>query len=407
MVRFDKAESQRKAQLLSRSAMSRKTGLMNRYSTASSMAQGNALRQLTWGLAALLLAALMATQFIEARRPRPLNLPPQQTVETRNPLIGVHTRLTGVGNEAYVQASLEQVREMGAGWIVELFPWAYVQPRSRYGYDWAGADLIIQHARRQGLEVVARLDLVPAWARPPESTDRRIDPEHYQDYANYVAAFAERYRPLGVRHLIIWNEPNLRFEWGERPPDPGAYAALLKVVYPTVKAAVPDAIIVAGALSPGASLEDGQARMDDMQYLASLYDAEAGPFFDMWAVHAYGGQEPPEAEPAPERVNFRRIELVRALMDRFGDQEKRIIVTEAGYNDHPRWSAAVRPADRIRWTIGTFEQARTYPWLEAVAIWQFGTPFRTRSYPDNWNFVAPDGTPRAIYLAVQEYARGP
>jgi hypothetical protein len=351
------------------------------------------------------IAGLISIQVSTPRLPRQLDLPPPQTVQTINPKIGVHTRLTGIGDEAYIRTNLEQVREMGASWIVELFPWAYVQPRSRYGYDWNGADLVIQHAHRQGLNIVARLDLVPQWARPQRTTDRYLDPEHYQDYANYVAAFAERYRPFGVRHLIIWNEPNLRFEWGERPPDPGAYAALLKVVYPTVKAVVPDAIIIAGALSPGPSIEEGQARMDDMQYLASLYDAEAGPFFDSWAVHAYGGQAPPDEAPAPERVNFRRIELVRAMLDDFGDAHKPIIITEGGYNDHPRWSAAVRPADRIRWTIATYELAQTYPWLEAVGLWQFSTPFATRSHPDAWNFVAPDGTPRAIYHAVQAYAR--
>lgn len=356
-------------------------------------------------LVGTIVSILIGLQFWIPRLPRPLNLPPQHVVETRNPLIGVHTRLTGIGDEAYVRRTLELVREMGAPWIVELFPWAYVQPRSRYGYDWTGADMVIAHARRQGLTVVARLDIVPRWARPSHTTDRYLDPDRYADYAAFVVAFAKRYRPLGVRHLIIWNEPNLRFEWGERPPDPGAYAALLKVVYPAVKAAVPEAIVIAGALSPGPELDGGQTRMDDMQYMASLYDAGAGPFFDMWAVHAYGGQEPPDAPPAPDKVNFRRIELVRTLMDRFGDVNKPIIVTEGGYNDHPRWDAAVRPSDRIRWTIATYERARAYPWLEAVALWQFTAPYATRSYPDAWNFVTPDGTPRAIYEAVRDYAR--
>lgn len=354
---------------------------------------------------ALLTVTLLLAQFLAVRLPARLHLPPPQQVATTNPLIGVHTRLAGVSDEAYVRSSLEQVREMGAAWIVELFPWAYVQPRSRYGFDWAGADLIVQHARRQGLQIVARLDIVPEWARPPRTTDRHLDPDHYADYAAYVAAFAARYRSYGLRHLIIWNEPNLRFEWGERSPDPGAYAALLKVVYPRVKAAVPDAIVIAGGLSPGQALEGGAARMDDMQYLASLYHAEAAPFFDMWAVHAYGGLSPPDAPPAPELVNFRRIELVRDLMERSGDGHKSIIITEGGWNDHPRWNAAVRPADRVRWTIAAYEQSRRYPWLAAVCFWQFSTPFSMRSYPDNWNFVAPDGTPRAIYLAVQRYAR--
>lgn len=370
------------------------------------MTGGHSLRIMQRMGMVIIASALVATQFLALRLPSRLHLPPPQRVETINPLVGVHTRLSGFGDEAYVQRTLEQVRAMGASWIVELFPWAYVQPNSRYGFDWDGADMIVQHARRQGLNVVARLDIVPAWARPPRTTDRYLDPEYYEDYAGYVAAFARRYRPLGVRHLIIWNEPNLSFEWGERPPDPGAYAALLKVVYPRVKAAVPDVIIIAGGLSPGYSLGDGQVRLDDLQYLASLYDAGAAPFFDMWAVHAYGGKVPPNTPPAPEEVNFRRIEVVRALMDRFGDSEKRMIITEGGWNDHPRWAAAVSPAERIRWTIAAYEWARRYDWLEAVCFWQFGTPFSTRSYPDNWNFVAPDGTPRVIYLAVQQYARG-
>lgn len=367
------------------------------------------IRSLSAGLRIYLLTAtlilLSGFQFFLPRLPRPINLPPSRTVATINPLIGVHTRLTGIGDEAYIRRTLTQVNEMGASWIVELFPWAYIQPRSRYGFDWTGADLVIAHARAQSLNVVARLDIVPAWARPPNTTDRYLDRAHFADFAHFAAAFAERYAPQGVRHIIIWNEPNLRFEWGERPPNPGAYTDLLKQTYPAIKAVAPEAIVIAGALSPGPSLEGGNLRMDDMQFLASLADAGAFPFFDMWAVHAYGGQEPPDAEPGIDRVNFRRIELVRELLDRLGGSDKRIIITEGGYNDHPCWSGAVRPADRIRWTIATYEQSRHYPWLEATILWQFSTPFLTRSYPDAWNFVHPDGTPRAIYLAVQEYAR--
>ncbi|PMP76266.1 MAG: hypothetical protein C0184_13060, partial [Chloroflexus aggregans] len=234
-------------------------------------------------LLALALLALISGQFLQLRLPRPLNVPPPRTVITSNPLIGVHTRLTGIGDEAYIRHTLAQVNEMGASWIGELFPWAYIQPRSRYGFDWTGADMVIAHARAQGLQVVARLDIVPAWARPPNTTDRYLDRDHFTDFARFAAAFASRYAPQGVRHIVIWNEPNLRFEWGERPPDPGAYTDLLKQTYPAIKAVAPETIVIAGALSPGPSLEGGNLRMDDMQFLASLADAGAFPFFDMWA----------------------------------------------------------------------------------------------------------------------------
>jgi polysaccharide biosynthesis protein PslG len=358
---------------------------------------------MTRALLAAIAITIAATQFLALRAPRALHLPPQQTVATTNAKLGIHTRLTGVGDEAYIRRSLEQVREMGAGWIVDLFPWAYVQPRSRYGYDWAGADMVVQHARRQGLTIVARLDIVPEWARPPDSSDRYLDEAHYDDYAAYVVAFLERYRPLGVRHVIIWNEPNLAFEWGRRTPDPVAYTALLKAVYPRVKAAVPDAVVIAGGLSPGPDIGDNaEVRMGDLRYISELYAAGAQPYFDMWAVHNYGAQVGPEAPPYPEEVNFRRIEVVRDLLAYYGDGEKKLIITEGGWNDNPRWSAAVRPADRLRWTVAAYRMAEAWPWLEAMCLWQFGTPWQARTYQDNWNFAASDGTPKAIYWAVRE-----
>lgn len=351
----------------------------------------------------LLVVAATALQFWAVRAPRPLHLPEQQQVATTNPRLGIHTRLTGVGDETYIRHTLEQVREMGASWIVDLFPWAYVQPRSRYGYDWTGADMVVRHAARQGLTVVARLDIVPEWARPRGSSDRYLDEQHYEDYASYVAAFLTRYRPYGVRHVIIWNEPNLAFEWGRRPPDPAAYAALLKAVYPRAKAAAPDAVVIAGALSPGPDLGgSAEVRMGDLRYIEELYAAGAAPYFDAWAVHNYGALLPPDTAPDPEEVNFRRIEVVRDLLAAHGDGRKRLMITEGGWNDNPRWSAAVRASDRLRWTVAAYRMAEDWPWLEAMALWQFSTPWQARTYQDNWNFVASDGTPKAIYWAVRD-----
>ena len=356
-------------------------------------------------LLALLLVAVLALQFWTLRAPSQLHLPAQQRVATSNPKIGIHTRLTGLGDEAYVGNSLQQVREMGAGWIVDLFPWAYAQPRSRYGYDWAGFDMVIEHSARQGLTVVARLDIVPEWARPRDSSDRYLDQEHYVDYANYVAAFLQRYRPYGVRHVLIWNEPNLAFEWGRRAPDPESYAALLREVYPRAKAAAPDAVVIAGGLSPQTDSGDGSERLSDLTYLARLYHAGAAPYFDMLAAHAYGAQSAPQTPPDSATVNFRRVELLHAIMSTFGDQKKQVIITEGGWNDSLRWTNAVLPSQRLRWTVDAYAMAKQWDWLAAMCLWQFATPWSTHTYQDNWSFVASDGTPKAIYWAVREAAQ--
>jgi hypothetical protein len=358
--------------------------------------------RLTRAILPLILATLLAVQFWSLRMPARLHLPDQQRVVTTNPKIGIHTRLTGVGDETYIARSLQQVREMGASWIVDLFPWAYVQPRSRYGFDWTGSDMVIEHAARQGLTVVARLDIVPEWARPRDTNDRYLDPDHYGDYTAYVVAFLQRYRPYGVRHVIIWNEPNLAFEWGRRPPDPEAYAALLKVVYPRVKAAVPDAVVIAGALSPQAEPGANDERMNDILYMTRLYQAGAARYFDMWAAHSYGYRSPHDASPDLAAINFRRVEMIHDTLTGLGDGAKPIIITEGGWNDSPRWTAAVLPSQRLRWTVGAYELAKHWDWLEAVCLWELGTPQPARTLQDNWSFIASDGTPKAIYWAVRD-----
>lgn len=351
---------------------------------------------------ALLLIGLLLTGAAQFLAPRMFGEPqigPPQHVVTRNPKIGVHTRLSGGADEAQIAAELTQVREMGASWIVDLVPWAYVQPRGPRAWDWRGTDLLMAHAQQQGLQVIARLDIVPEWARDEEATDRRIDPAFYDDFARFAAAFAARYRD-SVRYVVIWNEPNLFFEWGSRPPDPGAYAAMLKVVYPAIKQASPDTQVIAGALSPGPSVEG--VRMDDRQFLRGMLDADAP--FDVLGVHAYGGREPADAPPAPDRVNFRRIEIYRAELRNAGIS-KPMIVTEGGWNDHPRWSGAVTPAERLRWTIDAYRLANAWDDVIAVCFWQFRAPV-SHSYQDNYSFVAADGTPKAIYWAVREAATG-
>ena len=344
-------------------------------------------------------------QFARQRTPPALNLPSQQTVQTMHPIVGVHTRLTGL-DEATIERNLVQVREMGATTIVDLFPWAFIQPRSPHAFEWHGADIVIEHAQRQGLTVIARLDFVPAWARPANTNDRYLDADHYADYANFVAAFAQRYAPKGVQVLQILNEPNLRFEWGDRAPDPVAYAELLKVVYPTVKAVAPDVSITVAGLSPGGptgAIEPNTLSVNDLQYFDVLLSEHAP--FDAVAVHAYGGKAPADQAPDSSIVNFRRVELYHQKLIEAG-RDVPIYITEGGWNDHPRWQGAVTPPERVRYTLEAYAWAEQQPWLKAVCLWQFSLPTPAYTYVDNFTFVTPDGTPKAIYYAVQEWTKG-
>jgi hypothetical protein len=89
-------------------------------------------------------------------------LGPQRTVQTVNPKAGVHTRLENEVEAWKIKKTLEMVREMGTPWIVEYFPWAFSELRSGQ-YNFNHADLVVDHANRQGLTVIARLGWVPGW----------------------------------------------------------------------------------------------------------------------------------------------------------------------------------------------------------------------------------------------------
>ncbi|MBU0703275.1 MAG: beta-galactosidase [Chloroflexi bacterium] len=361
-------------------------------------------------LAHLLLLAL-AIFILWAVRPAPtlILLGPPQQVATTNPLVGVHTRLTDEVEEWKIQRTLQMVRQMGAPWIVEYFPWPYIEIEEGK-FNWGHSDTVIQHAENQGLTVIARLGWVPWWARPDsdeqETTLTYLAPDHYDDFAAFVAAFVARYRGR-VNHVIIWNEPNLSFEWGYRPVDPEGYVELLRAVYPRAHAANPDVVVLAGALAPTLEPEGSAAGLSDLAYLERMYQAGAGGYFDALAVHAYGLTFPPEEPPVPGAINFRRVELLREIMVTHGDGDKPIYVTEAGWNDHPRWANSVRPAERIEYTIGAYEWAsQHWPWCECVAMWAFRYPASTLSYQDYYAFVTTDFEPKVIYLQVQDYTGG-
>src|SRR5579862_9833658 len=332
----------------------------------------------------LLLMALLVWQLAvqPLLSPNQLRLPPKEQVQTRLPKLGVHTRLTDEVQQSKIQRTLEMARGMGAAWDVEYFPWNYVQRNGPNDWDWSHTDLVVNHAQRQELQLIARLDGVPDWARPKLSGHSLLTPAQYADFAAFAAAFAQRY--VGkVAAYVIWNEPNVNYEWGYRPPDPAGYAGLLRAVYPRLKAADSKVLVLAAPLAPNG--EHSDLALDDLDYLQQLYAAGAAPFFDGLAAHAYGWQHPPDEAPAPDVINLRRVELERQIMVQNGDAAKQVYITESGWNDYARWVRAVTPEQRVQYTTEAVRLASSWDWLAAFCLWDFRLPVIAHNYNDAWS----------------------
>ena len=401
-------------------------------------------RPLLWRALSLLVRVAALLWLISLVRPPQVlvTLGEQQTVVTRNDLAGVHTRFIDEAETWKIQRGLSMIREMGAPWIVEFFPWAYLEPRQGQ-YQWESAERIIDHANRQGLRVIARLGFVPEWARPDPQVQQTsytyLDEQHYADFGTFAAAFAAHFKGR-VHEIVIWNEPNLTGEWGMRPVDAASYVKLLRASYEPIKCANPDVLVLAGALAPTLEPTGSAQGLNDLLYLEQMYVAmeETGdrrqksavrsqgsevsshahhpkskienpksqivnPPYDAWAVHSYGRTAPPDETPAPDVINYRRTELLREIMLQHGDGDVPVYITEAGWNDDTRWAFGVTPAQRITYTLGAWEYARAnWPWVRCVAMWVFKLPAPAHGYRDRYTFITPSLEPLPIYDEVRQ-----
>jgi hypothetical protein len=359
---------------------------------------------LAWAARFGLLLAL--SSLIAAPRARAV-LPPVSDQTTREPKLCVHTRLIDEVFEWRIAKSLDMAQQMGATAIVEFFPWAYAEDVAGQ-FNWRRFDLIIRYARHFNLRVIARLGLVPAWARQSTETTSTLNTlpiTAEAAFANFAAQFAARYESQ-VEALIIWNEPNLAFEWGYEPVDPQRYLRLMQTVYPAVKAAAPNIRVLTGALAPTLEPPGSPHGWNDLLYLTALYAGGLAEVSDGLAVHTYGFTRPADDPPAPDVLNFRRVELLRRLMEQHSAGDQPVYITETGWNDHPRWSLSVAPSKRVRYTLDALDIANEWPWLESLCLWVLRTTAPTNSYPDGFTLVTSDFDPRPLYLALQARAFG-
>ena len=360
----------------------------------------------------VVLRLVLATLLFNALQPAEPRATPQvqQTVVTTLPQLCVHTRLIDEVWEWKIQRSLQLVREMGADTIVEFFPWAYMETTPGR-FDWNLADRIMRHARNQGLQVIARMGFVPAWARQDvdesqPGTLNSLPRAAWGDFAHFVAEFARRYRD-DLQHVVIWNEPNLTFEWGFETVTPGDYVALLQVVHEAVRAASPGTIILAAGPAPTLEPPGSPYGMNDLHWLEAMYAAGAADWSDGLALHSYGFRDAPATAPSATRLNFRRVELQREIMLRHDDPVRPVILTETGWNDDPRHEQAVSPAWRIRYTLDALEYAaQHWPWLDKLCLWALRYPAPAWSWRDGFTLVTPEFLTKPVYHAIRNLALG-
>jgi hypothetical protein len=178
-------------------------------------------------------------------------------------------------------------------------------------YDWSQVDeASLANAAGSGFRVIGIILFSPEWAQKyPPSACGPIAEEALERFGQFMNALVSRYSqpPYQIKYWEVGNEPDIDRRiaephsgygcWGDGddPQFGGAYyAEMLKVVYPQVKAADPEAKLVVGGLlmdcdpvnppesSPGVPRDCSQSN-----FLEGILDNGGGDFFDAVSYHSY------------------------------------------------------------------------------------------------------------------------
>lgn len=224
-------------------------------------------------------------------------------------------------------AELAKLGDGGAGTLRVNFAWGSVQSGPFSPYDWSHYDPIVRGAAENGIRVLATIYGTPGWAAPTAE----VPPPGaaLPAFEAFARAAVRRYGSDGtfwedhpdvpklpITDWQLWNEPNSPLFW-KPSPDADRYLNLLRAFNSGVKGSDPSARILLGGLFPtpagGITLED---------FLSALYDGGGRGLFDAVALHPY-------ARTPRDAIN--RVAQARQIMRRFGDADKPIWLTEAGW----------------------------------------------------------------------------
>jgi hypothetical protein len=347
-----------------------------------------------------------------------------------NPL-GINTFLDLEVEPAKRERSLQMIEDVGFAWIRQQFRWDDIEISARGNFTddrndtngdgvkdsinaWGKYDNIVDLAEQHQLKIIARLGSVPTWAQPAGALASFAPPADPQDFANFAATLADRYKGR-ITYYQIWNEPNIYPEWGDQPVNPEAYTDLLCRSYRAIKAADPSAVVLSGALAP--TLDISGTNLNDLVFLQRMYQAGAKECFDILGAQGYGlFSGPTDQRMRITQLNFAHVLWLRDMMVANNDAAKPIWIGEMAWNPVPNASdiadlnrfGQVTDEQAARYAVEAYERARTeWPFVGVISYWYFKRPAdyeKTQSFY-YFRMVEPDFTPLPVYDAMRTYAQ--
>lgn len=360
-------------------------------------------------------------------RPR-LQLEPDATIAHADVIpFGINTFLEQEAESAKRARLVEMAREAGFGWIRQEFTWEDIEIHGKGDFEdrrhepwrsaWDKYDEIVDLAEANGLGLIVRISNPPEWTRARGMEPGSFaPPDNPQDFADFVFALVSRYKGR-ITYYQLWNEPNIYPEWGSYPISPEEYTALLKAGAEAARRADPSVVIIAGALAATINLQPAAEApansLSDLIFLQRMYDAGAGPYFDIMAVQGYGlWSGPTDRRMHPRVLNIAHHQFIRDLMVANGDAGKPIWLAEMNWNAAPEGVEArygrVSEEQQARYLPMAYARIESeWPWIGVANTWflkRATDEWEQQGKPEAYfRLLKPDFTPLPVYTSMQAY----
>jgi outer membrane protein assembly factor BamB len=307
-----------------------------------------------------------------------------------------------VPGDTNIAGSLDQARDMSAGWVRAALHWSDLEPQQG-AYRWDQLDTLAASAQSRGLRLLLSVGQSPAWAGASGGL-----PDKPDDFGAFMGALAARAAGK-IAAYEIWREPNVASPGATQPPKASDYAELLVAASTAIKRADPCALVLNGALRPAAPNTPGVG--DDLAFYRDMLAYDGGAArraYDVLAVElntggVLGKGNWSRANPAQSRGYFGHVYVVRDEMTAADEANKQVWVVQMGYN--VAGDLAVTPKQQAEYLIGTIDNARkNTPWISAIFVRDLGSA--AENDQASFSLFEAGSTPRPAYAALRDYYAG-
>ncbi len=321
-----------------------------------------------------------------------------------------------------VPTLVEQLNELGVGWVKVQVSWKLYQPYPDQYSDerFADLDALVAQANANGIRVLLGVAKAPEWSRPTTELDG--PPTDYNLYRQFMQFLAGHYAGQ-VAAYELWNEPNLQREWSGVSLDAAALVELIRFGVEGVRAGDPAALVISGAPAV-TGINDGITSVDDRVYFRGMLAAGLAEAVDGFGVHPYGWANPPDATFAnpdtavPSHNDHPSFFFQGTLRDygdllaEFGETDKQLWVTEFGWGsfetftqDPPagaEFMANVTEWQQAKYTQRAFALVHEWPWVGPMMLWNLNfAPWLGDAFSESgYSLLRPDGSPRPAFFAL-------